>query len=290
VDFWAQHKDFVLRVLAGLGVFLVALIARGIVYGDDLEKAKGDNSRLASALRGKSLATSDEITAAEANAKKLQANAAEIAGMIGFAGGDPDLELTLIRRTLGYLRRFRGEGAGELDAEALAARQSIRDNLNGGFGQLRLVVRDELAEEADIQNIKVSEGLGFENVTDMEGAELVKYLLQLELAARVVRYGIDARVGMVEEIRIDAGRETEVIPGANPDFLREYPVEIRLRGTQEATLKVLNRLEAEPPTVPWRGLRIDRSERPADHVIATITLLAIAAQPAVEFAPKEKGP
>ena len=30
MDFWPQHKDFVLRVLAGFGVFLVALIARGI--------------------------------------------------------------------------------------------------------------------------------------------------------------------------------------------------------------------------------------------------------------------
>jgi len=290
VDFWAQHKDFVLRVLAGLGVFLVALIARGIVYGDDLEKAKGDNSRLSTALRSKSIATIPEISAAEANAKKLNAGALAIANEIGYSASDPDLDATLIRRTLGYLRRFRGEGAADLDAETLAARQAIRDNLNGGFGQLRLVVRDELAEEADIQNIKVSEGLGFENVTEMESGELLKFLMQLELAARVVRYGIDARVGMVEEIRIDSGRETEVIPGANPEFLREYPVEIRIRGTQESALKVLNRLESEPPTVPWRGLRIDRSERPADHVILTITLLAVASQPAVEFAPKEKGP
>ncbi len=290
MDFWAQHKDFVLRVLAGLGVFLVALIARGIVYGDDLEKAKGDNSRLSSELRKKSIATIPDIAAAEANAKKLHANAVAIANEIGFPAGDPDLEGALIRRTLGYLRRFSGEGAADLEAEAVTARQSIRDNLNGGFGQLRLVVRDELAEEADIQNIKVSEGLGFENVTEMESGELLKYLMQLELAARVVRYGIDARVGMIEEIRIDTGRETEVIPGANPEFLREYPVEIRIRGTQEAVLKVLNRLESEPPTVPWRGLRIDRSERPADHVILTIALLAVASQPAVEFAPKEKGP
>ena len=36
MDFGAQHKDFVLKVLAGFGVFLVALIARGVCYGDDL--------------------------------------------------------------------------------------------------------------------------------------------------------------------------------------------------------------------------------------------------------------
>ena len=41
MDFWAQHKDFVLKVLAGFAVFVVALIARGVVYGDDLEQGQG---------------------------------------------------------------------------------------------------------------------------------------------------------------------------------------------------------------------------------------------------------
>ena len=46
MDFWAQHKDFVLKVLAGVGVFLVALIARGVVYGDELVERAWPNRDL----------------------------------------------------------------------------------------------------------------------------------------------------------------------------------------------------------------------------------------------------
>ncbi len=45
MDFWAQHKDFVLKILAGLGVFIVAIIARRITYGDELENAASSRER-----------------------------------------------------------------------------------------------------------------------------------------------------------------------------------------------------------------------------------------------------
>ena len=132
-------------------------------------------------------------------------------------------------------------------------------------------------------------GIGFETVIDLQPEALLQYLLQLELVARVVHYAIDARADGIEELRIETRSDLEVIPGANPEFLKEYPVQIRLRCSKEALAKVLNRLDAEPPSVPLRELRIDRTDRPLNHVVVQITALAVATSTEVPFdAPPEE--
>ena len=133
-------------------------------------------------------------------------------------GRERRLELTLVERTLGYLRRHR-EDPGGLANAARQARQAILDNLNGGFGRLRGEVQDELGDEAGERDIRVESGFGFENVTQIQPSELEMYLLQLELATRICRACIDVRVTSIDEVRIET-RATEAIPGANPDFRR----------------------------------------------------------------------
>ena len=292
MDFWAQHKDFVLRVAAGFGIFLVALIARGITYGDELEAGERINKRAVGDLKKMKIVKSSDVADLEENAKKLIRNADALRGQIGFDISDPEaLKAELIKRTLGYLRTYREtRDATKRDNDAQNYSQAIAANVNGGFGQLRLTARDELVEEASERNIRV-EGVGFDAVTTLEDEELLKYLLQLELVARLARYCIDAGVTAIEEIRIET-KDHETIPGANPAFLYEYTVRFGFRGSVKATAEVLNKLN-DAPAVPMRGLSLERTSRPADHLIVEMQLLAVAADTSVPFIvledDKEKG-
>lgn len=288
MDFWAQHKEFVLKILAGFGVFLVAVIARGIVYGEDVDDLQRTNTQLASKIQRLKLAPPSVVATLQQNASRLQQNAAAIADQVGWNASEPDALVTqLIRRTLSYLPRFRDADPATLDAETSQKRQAIKDNLNGGFGELRLLVRDELIDEANVRNIRVTDGIGFEGATDLQPGDLLKYLLQLELVSRLTSYMIEAGVDGIEEIRIEP-RTVEAIPGANADFLQEYPVRLRFRSSQPALYRILNRLERESPAVPLRTLRVDRVDRPLDHVMAELTLVALASNTEVPFQAEEK--
>lgn len=286
MDFWAQHKDFILKVLAGVGVFLVALIARGITYGDDLENERGKNARLAFEIASMQVPKVAEIRDLDGIAARLQESAKAIADQVGWNLGKKGIEQTLLERILRCTRKYARQSEANVTRAAEEARTAIRDNLNGGFGQLRLMVRQQLLEEANEKNIKV-ENLGFENVIQLEQGELMQYLLQLELVSRVVRYAIDARVDSIGELVITAGKTQEVIPGANPDFIQEYEVKLTMTGSQKAIGTILNRLEEETPRPALTGLELTRLRRPADHITAQMTLLATASDPEKPFA-KEK--
>jgi hypothetical protein len=291
VDFWAQHKDFILKILAGVGVFLVALIARSITYGDELEKEQSRNTRLASEIRSSKIAPRPRIRELEEDAKRLDENARAIAAQIGWNLGDEEaLKRTLLERILRSTRRYSREGEESVKRAAEDFRAALREELNGGFGQLRLVVQQELISEASEKNIRIAEGVGYGNVTEIAQDELLQYLLQLELVSRVVRYAIDARVDSIEEVRITQGgaRREAAIPGANPEFLQEYDVTVIFTGSQAAVWKILDRLEQEPPRVTVGGLRASRAKKPEHHLSVELTLRAMASNPEVPFAAKEK--
>lgn len=289
MDFWAQHKDFILRILAGVGVFLVALIARSITYGDELENEQKRNASLAAEIRSSKIALVPRIREVEADAERLDENARAIAVQIGWNLGDEEaLKKTLIERILRYTRRYAREGEDSVKRAAEDFRTALREELNGGFGQLRLVVQQELISEASEKNIKVAEGVGYGNVTEIAPDELLQYLLQLELVSRVARYAIDARVDSIDEVRITPGgaRREAVIPGANPRFIEEYDVTVIFTASQKAVWKVLDRLEQEPPRVTVSGLRAERAKKPEHHLVVELTLRATASNPDVPF--KEK--
>jgi len=292
VDFWPQHKDFVLKVLAGFGVFLVALIARGITFGDELENASRRNRARASGISRIKLATPRERREIAQKTEKLKRNISAMGEELGWDRSNDRIEIDLIRRALGYMGRYRRGGtdrSDEIAAAAAADWEAIKANLNGGFPQLRLKVRDSLVEEASEKNIQVREGIGFQSVLQIEQEELLKYLMQLELAARLVRACIDAEVIAVDEVRIDTQRSgREPIVGANPELLEEYPVTIRFRGSQEAMTAVLNEVGTRRPQVPVRGLLIDRLQRPPDAVGVELTVLALAFDARVPFEAEEK--
>ncbi|MGQ0612276.1 MAG: hypothetical protein ACT4PV_00790 [Planctomycetaceae bacterium] len=285
MDFWAQHKEFVLKVLAGLGVFLVALIARGIVFGDELTQQKSANDLSVRKIKAARLLPLNTISGLEERAKSLRDNTKQLAARIGHDGSAGDLELTLLQRTLSYLRRNESADPAALRAEARASLDALREDLNGGFGQLKGMLRDELLEEASERNVRI-EKTGFESVTNIEAGELPKYLLQLELVARVIRYSIDARMGAVEEIRIDSSTD-EVVFGANPDYLREFTVLLRLFGSERAANEVLNRLQTIAPDPPVRRIALQRRERQRGGLELILELCATAVEPAASYAKPE---
>jgi len=288
VDFWAQHKDFILKVLAGFGVFLVALIARGITYGDDLDQARRANMATAGKVASMQIASISEIEILERDRDALRRNCAAFMAEEGYNSGDPALDATLIRSILKRTRRFQEATEAARDEMTASAVSDIRADINGGFGLLRGAVQDDCAAEAGERNITLPPALGFASVLQIEQSELRRYLLELELVARLVRYGIDARVAAVDEIRITTRERGEVIPGANPEFLIEYPVTIAFRASEGAVVEILNRLERERPRVPIRDLVINRLERPANQLAVELTLLALAADPTVPFTAPEK--
>ena len=285
MDFWAQHKDFVLKILAGVGVFLVALIARGVVYGDELEQEKAKNISLTSQIRARNLLETGDIDRLDRDAEALEKNIEDLSNQIGWDLRRSDFDLVLIRRALSYLRRFQGEGADRstLDAEAQTYRELIRADLDGGFGQLRHNVKDDLLEEANEKGVRLGAGLGYSQISSIEEHELNGYLMQLELAARIVRYAIDARVDAIEEIRLEK-EPKEAIPGANPNFFREYAVDFFIVGEQEDIGQILGRLQKSRPNPPLKLVQLTRLKKPRDHVKAQITVLACAIDPDAPFA------
>lgn len=292
MDFWAQHKDFILKILAGVGVFLVALIARSITYGDELEKAQAANARLSQTIQGTRIAKRTEIRALAEDADRLHRNSKAIVGQIGWDLGDDRLEQRLLERILRYMRTYANRGEEDVRRRADYFRAALNEDLNGGFGQLRLQVRQDLVDEAKERGIRVDreqEGVGFDAVTDIQPSELRQYLLQLELIARVARAAIDARVDAIEDIRITtgSGRREEVIPGANPAFIQEYGVSVTVTGGQDAIRTILDRLE-EAPRPAIVGIRAERVKRPENHMKFTIDLLATAANPEVPFKEQEQ--
>jgi len=292
VDFWAQHKDFILKILAGIGIFLVALFARSITYGDELETAQAQNGSLAGRIRSLKVAKESDIQALQKDADKLLDNAEALTGQIGWDLSDDRLDQKLLRRILRYTRNYAQKSDEEVQRAAEDYRAAIHEDLNGGFGRLRLFVRQALVEEAKERNIKIErdkEGIGFDAVTDMADDELQQYLMQLELVARVARAAIDAGVDSFDDVHIitTVGRE-EVIPGANPAFLKEYAVTINFTASAEALWVVLNRLEEDTPHVPLAELHLARVKRPENHLSVEIKLMATAADPSKPF--KEKKP
>jgi hypothetical protein len=291
VDFWAQHKDFILKVLAGVGVFLVALIARSITYGDELENEQAANRSLVQKIKALQVAKESDIQELEQDADRLQANVRTLAGQIGWDLSDDRLEQQLLRRIVRYTRTYAQQGDDAVQRAAEDYRGAIQEDINGGFGRLRLMVRQELVDEAREKGIKIDrerEGIGFAAVTDMAEDELLQYLMQLELVARVARAAIDARVDSFDEVRITTSRgRDEAIPGANPAFLQEYAVTISFTASQEAARAVLGRLEEGTPHVPIAGLLAGRVRRPEDHLSVELTLLATAANPDVPFTEKK---
>jgi len=296
VDFWAQHKDFILKVLAGLGVFLVALIARGVVFGDDLERAETKGRTYASTVRRAKVVDRSDVNALKRAAEQLQDQTRSLATEIGWDATDERaLQRELLERALERIIRLR-----ELpdDPKELAKRvqQSLAVNLNGAFGELRLRLREEMLDEAAERGVGApDDGLGFAQLVSIESVDLTKYLLQLELVSRVVHdaLGMDIRRGgktmtvamnQIVEVRIDSQDETEpAIPGANPAFLREYVVRFRLRGSEAAVLELMNRLD-DPrygPRVPIRQVKAERRDR--DLIDLDLRLVAVAVQPKVDF-------
>lgn len=284
MDFWAQHKDFVLKVLAGLGVFLVALIARGIVYGDDLETALSQNARDAAEIRRMKLLPQGTIDQVQQRAQKLRANAEDLGRQIAWDLSDEGLSLKLIESSLSRLRSYAGpERAAARAEEARLIHEAIQRDLNGGFGVLRQKVTGELVDEAAEWNIRMDEGVGFNAVTEIEASELTKYLLQLELCARIARYAIDARAEAIDSVKI-ADREVEAAPNLNPAFYVEHPVDVTLRGSMQMIASVLNRLAEEPPGAPVREIKIRQPDRKQpDRLIAELTVLAAVCDPKAPF-------
>jgi hypothetical protein len=294
VDFWAQHKDFILKILAGVGVFLVALIARSITYGDELEKEQQLNTSRASKIRNMKVPNENEIDELRKDATRLEANARTLAGQVGWDGSDDRLEQKLLRRIVGCTRTSAQGGEEAVQRRAEDFRGVIQQDLNSGFGQLRIMVQQELIEEAREKGIRIGEkaqGIGFEQVTSMNDDERLQYLLQLELVARAVRAAIDVRVHSLDTVQITTQRRRDAaIPGANPEFLQEYEVDFGFTASQDAAREVINRLEAEPPHVPMTELHALRVKRPEDFLAVDVKLLAVVANADKSFAAEEKKP
>ncbi|MHC4452517.1 MAG: hypothetical protein ACYS0E_20635, partial [Planctomycetota bacterium] len=272
MDFWAQHKDFILKVLAGFGVFLVALIARSVVQGDDLEKAESKNKSAASQIRRRAVIPKPTVAKLRRAADMLAANTATVAAEFGFDATDEKaLQRLLLERVFDRIVKAR-ELTDDPKEMARRVQQALAVNLNGAFGALRLRLREEMVDEAAERNVTFPEdGLGFGQLVSLESADLTKYLLQLELVSRIVHDCLGMKVvqkgksttlsiSAIEEVRIDSADETSpAIAEANPAFLREYVVRFRLRGKEAAILELLNRLE-EPQYGPRVTIRAMKAE------------------------------
>jgi hypothetical protein len=141
---------------------------------------------------------------------------------------------------------------------------------------------DYLNGKASLVNVLIDEDLG-SIVEGMEAAEIDRYLICLNLLVKVIETAIIEEVYEVKSVSLGAP------PGGKFEgedvFIREYPVNVEIRGPSGSILNFIERLNDPDQFIPvaeLRQLRSDKAPRDQDLLLADFELSALRIDPDAE--------
>ena len=266
---WQQHRTFILKILGGLLVVLVCVIVGA--SGESLsEKVKGINT-LRGQLRRQEVPTSSDIATYQDSVERLADRLDFLANRIGETRKGEALRKGLIQEILASV----GEDTPENISRYLDLSRSAPVACVVG---LRGVARDQLASRAGLENVILPDQVI--RLADMEASQADRYLLTMKLVIQVVKMAIEEGLYEVKSIKWDSPTGGKF--GGEDLFVREYPVNIVLRGPADAMMAVMERVTGPAEFIAIKDVSkmgSVRSERDRSVLTADITFMALRVDP-----------
>ncbi len=273
-NFWQQHRGFILKILAGLGVVVVFWIIGSSLTEESLDVIAKRNERKQRAIAGREVPTPAQIDAFRAAARILEDRVRFLAARVGEVRRGESLIEGLIGEILDRV------GLGT-EAERSRYLGLARSSPKACFVGLQGDAARVLLGRAGSRNVLIADdSLGFGRLK-MDPGELPRYLVTLSLVVRAVELAIETGVYEVRSIGIQRPSARSRFEGEGT-FLREYPISIVIRGPADRVEEFLARLndpEAFIPVGELRRLARDRGERAEDVVVAELELVALRVDP-----------
>jgi hypothetical protein len=272
-NLWQRHRTFILKILAGLAVCLLAWIIGSSLSGKGMDTLIARNDSVRRSIRSMSVPSPKDTSAYRAAADELRKRILFVANRVAETRSGENLRTGLIKDLLVLVGQDSPATRDEL------IRQS-RQNAQACVTRLQGMATTALRREAGPKNIVIDERLGFDGV-EVASGEVDRYLLTLKLIVEAVRMGIDEGVSEIRTISIQqpgGGRFEE-----EDTFLREYPVTLTYRGASAVLLRILDRLNAPEHPFPIQALRrfqADRQAREDDAMSMDLELVALRVSPA----------
>jgi hypothetical protein len=266
---WQQHRTFILKILGGLLVVLVCVIVGA--SGESLsDKVEGINTSRGQ-LRRQEVPTDSDITAYQGSVDRLTDRLDFLANRIGETRKGEALRKGLIEEILASV----GEDTPENISRYLDLSRSAPVACVVG---LRGVARDQLASRAGLENVMLPDQVI--RLADMEASQADRYLLTMKLVIQVVKMAIEEGLYEVKSIKWDSPTGGKF--GGEDLFVREYPVNIVLRGPADAMMAVMERVTGPEEFIAIKDVSkmgSVRSERDKSVLTADITFMALRVDP-----------
>jgi hypothetical protein len=267
-NLWEQHRTFILKAMAGAGVFLVLLIVHCSMQDKSQSDWETENAKKWTAISNKKVPSQTVIAEHQAACEQIESRMRFLAGKVGETRKGDELRRGIISEILTTVGTSSPKRIDRYLQDARTAQKACIVALAGE-------VNEYLNNKASLVNVVIERELG-SVVEDMEDVELDRYLICLKLIMHVLELAIDEEVYEVKTVSIGSppgGRfEGEAV------FVREYPVNLELRGPADSILEFLERLNDPDRFIPvteLRQVRPDRATRGKGIVVADLELAAL---------------
>ena len=246
---WAEHRRFILVVVASLVLFLIADSILGSVFFSKAETTSQREKRLAQSLRTRKAATKADIEAITQKRDEFK------------------------KKFDDYRARFEFQTAP--DCVLKADERDFDVFYNTRFHK----TREEVVEGAATVDVDIDPTLGLPEGTPATRDEVRDGLRSLDLVRRLCRAAIDARVRAVRDIRANkttgpAGRGTT---GGWTDapFLKETEVTMLVDGNASSIVAFLETIQRPPHSFLLKESRIDVDKKDSRLAHADLRIVGL---------------
>jgi len=213
-DLWQEHKKFIIAMVAGLLVFLIAESVIASKYGNKAEQVQRTLSQHERSLRA------------------VKPNAANLAAVRTFRNAYRERLDALVQRT-----QFVPE-----DRFVLRDDEPRPDDV---YFQAVNKVRDEVTDRAERYNISFPDNLGMPAEPPRQRDLIKRHLIALDMIRRVIGEAVESRVKSIDDIKvlIDTKAKRRTQRREESSFVHKLEVTFTLHGTSPALVQFLEALQ-----------------------------------------------
>lgn len=242
-EYWQENKRFVLTVLGGAVVFMIATQMIDSFIGNDLRAKKRTRDAVQGQLR-ESRYLARDLTAARTQNEALATAREDLAQYVSY----PTRE------------EFR------LDADKGSAGHQY-------FAAVQRV-REDLLRRAGRRNIRLAQDLGLPTLAPTRDDEIERHLDALDLIERVVNLAIDERVERIDKIEIKVDPSLHGRKGVGR--VEKTRVKMKMVGASAPMLRVIAATQSKDlgPSILIEEIEIIPERTKTDEVRLEVTFLA----------------
>jgi hypothetical protein len=274
---WQQHRTFILKILAGLGVCLVCWIVGASLSGEGVDKTRAKSKTISTRINMNALPAEGDTAAYLDAIEKLRARILFTAERIGDVRQGEELRRGIIEE---LLDKTNEKSQATRDRFLELSRQSPVACVINLAGR----AREYLVTKAGESNVLLVEDIGYDKL-QMEPEQIDRYLITLRTIVRVAELAIDAGVFEIKGITINAPPAGRF--AAERVFVTEYPVSLELRGSSVSLIEFVRLLNDPKDMVVLRRLdrvSVDTTRKGTlDMLLANMEVSALRIDPEAEI-------